>query len=252
MKLSVVILSKNEEAHIKKALNSVSFADEIVLIDNYSSDSTTSIAEKIDAKVYKKKFDGDFSQLRNLGLEKSRGEWVFFVDADEIVTPALQNEIKMIVKGKNNKNSAYYIKRRDFWWGKELKYGEVGKIRKIGLVRLVRKNSGKWEGLVHESFRTNGSIGKLYNFLDHYPHPTLSEFLASINFYSTLRAKELMKMQRRASISGILFMPLGKFITTYILKGGFMDGVQGFAYSFLMSFHSFLVRAKHYQYTKLR
>ncbi len=251
MKLSVIILSKNEEEDLKKTLDSVAFADEVIVIDNLSTDDTAAVAEKHKAIVYKRKLENDFSRQRNFGLEKARGDWILFIDADEIITDLLQKEIKSLMQSTKDENSAYYIKRRDFWWGKELKHGEVKKVRNKGLVRLVRRNSGKWLGVVHEVFITSGSIGRLNGFIDHYPHKTVSEFLNSINFYSTLRAKELVRSGKGVSTFSILSYPIGKFFTTYIFKMGFLDGVAGFAYSFLMSFHSFLVRAKQYQYSKL-
>ncbi len=250
MKLSVVILSKNEEAHIRKTLDSVAFAEEILLIDDNSSDQTRINAKRQKVAIYKKKLD-DFATQRNFGFQKAKGDWVLFIDADEVASDVLQEDIKRVVEDRESKNVAYYIKRREHWRGRELKYGEVRKVREKGLLRLVRRNSGSWKGLVHESFNPTGPVGQLSGFMDHFPHPTLSEFLSSINFYSTLRAKELLKQGRSAGTFSIVFFPLGKFFTTFVLRKGFKDGIQGFVYSFLMSFHSFLVRTKLYQYKKL-
>lgn len=249
MKLSAVILSRNEEDHIEKTIKSLPFCNEIILIDSYSSDGTTEIARKRKAIVFERELDSDFSAQRNYGFEKAKGEWVLFIDADEIVSKELARDIQKTINN-NPRNSTYYIKRRDFWWGKELKYGELRKVRTQGLVRLVKKDSGEWQGLVHETFVARGSIGSFEGFIDHYPHKRLSEFIADINFYSSLRARELVKQKKGVSILSIILYPLGKFLTTYFLKFGFLDGVQGFVYSFLMSFHSFLVRTKQYQYSK--
>lgn len=104
---------------------------------------------------------------------------------------------------------------------------------------------------MHEEFVCQGLVGRLESLLNHYPHPTVKDFLKEINYYSTLRAKELLEQRKSANIFSIIFYPLGKFVFTYFLKLGFLDGPAGFGYAFMMSFHSFLVRAKLYQYTKI-
>ena len=124
-------------------------------------------------------------------------------------------------------------------------------MRNLGIIRLIKKGSGKWFGKVHEEFRSDGQIGRLDSFLNHYPHPTVKEFLKEINFYSTLRARELRDQGEQASIWKVIFFPFTKFVLTYFIKLGLLDGPAGFAYAFFMSFHSFLVRAKLYQYTKI-
>ena len=159
--------------------------------------------------------------------------------------------INQIPNQVRNDIGAYYLKRRDFWWGRELIYGETSKIRQVGLIRLIRKNSGKWEGKVHEEFRIKNSelkIKLLNNFINHYPHQNVKELLEEINFYSTLRAREMRGQGKNSNIFEIIFYPLLKFLLTYIVKLGFLDGSAGFAYAFFMSFHSFLVRAKLYRH----
>lgn len=250
--ISAVILTKNEEKNISRSIKSVEFCDEILLIDDYSSDNTVNIAEELGAIVYQRKLEGDFGRQRNFGLTKSRGEWILFVDADEEVSENLQKEIGKIVKNRKAEADAYYIKRRDYWWGRELKFGEVLPARKKGFMRLAKKNCGKWFGSVHEVFRPlTASTKKLNSFLNHYPHQTIKEFLKEINFYSSVRARELAKMKKNITLGEIILFPIGKFIQNYIIRLGFLDGPAGFVYAFLMSFHSYLVRVKLYQYIRL-
>lgn len=258
MRLSVVVLTKNEEKNIERALNSLKFCDEIIVVDDFSTDKTVEIAKNLDLKsknhnaklkIYTRELGGNFAAQRNFGLEKSRGDWVLFIDADEVVTDALAREIKN--RSKSKENSSYYIKRRDYFWGREARYGEVLGVRSKGLIRLVSKNSGRWSSPVHEVFIATGDVGRLNAYLEHYPHQTIKEFLQDINFYSTLRAKELKQNGKKVGISEIIFWPLGKFLSNYFLKLGFLDGPVGFVYAFMMSFHSFLVRTKLFQYTKL-
>lgn len=251
MKITAIVLAKNEESVIERALRSVRFCDEILLIDDFSADKTAEIAKKHKAKVLQFNVSADFAAARNYAEKEARGEWLLFIDADEKLSEGLSREVQNAAKNKEE-ITAYYIKRRDYWWGRELKHGDVLPARELGIIRLMKKNSGTWAGSVHEVFTPTGSTAQLSTFLNHYPHPTIAAFLGDINFYSTLRAKELKKRGRRANIVAIVFVPLGKFIQNYFMRRGFLDGAAGFAYAFAMSFHSFLVRAKLYQYTKLR
>ncbi|MEK7565928.1 MAG: hypothetical protein AAB506_02700, partial [Patescibacteria group bacterium] len=127
--------------------------------------------------------------------------------------------------------------RRDVFWGKELKHGEAGSIK---LLRLGKKDAGEWQRKVHEVWQINGPTKTLNNYLYHYPHPTISEFLSSINNYTDIDILE----QKKFSYFRLIFNPPGKFIYNYFLKLGFLDGYPGLVYAFMMSFHSLLVRVK--------
>lgn len=244
VKISCVILAKNEEKNIERAIRSVRFCDEIILVDDYSEDSTVAKAKALGAIVYRRRLNDDFASQRNYGVEKARGEWILFVDADEEVTNELAEEIKKTMNGnKESYISAYYIRRRDVFWERELCFGETSNLK---FIRLVKKNSGRWQGKVHEVYKTNGHIGILKNDLIHRPHPTIKDFLSEINYYSSIRAKELSYQNIKTSIFEIIFYPFGKFILNYFLRGGFLDRSAGFVYAFMMSFHSFLVRTKLY------
>lgn len=248
MKLSTVILTKNEEDSIGLAIESVSFSDEVLVLDDESADKTIETAKQLQVRVVERPLSGSFADQRNYGIKQAKGEWVLFLDADEQASAELKKEIVRVVQNESDKISAYHIKRRDYFWGRELKFGEVKKVREKGLIRLMRKNSGKWHGAVHEVFVTSGPVATLGGYINHYPHPRIKEFLADINYYSTLRSKELLKGGVRFSLFKLIFFPIIKFKYTYFLKLGFLDGAAGFVYAFMMSFHSFLVRAKLFQY----
>lgn len=246
---SCVILVHNEEETIARCLRSLQFCDEIIVIDDQSTDKTVEIAKKYKAKVISHPLNNDFATQRNYVSEQARYDWILYVDADEEVTEELKEEIILVTsdKYKDARNhGAYYLRRRDFFWGQELKYGETQTARNRGIIRLVKKNSGKWVGKVHEEFVTKGGIGRLNNYLNHYPHPSIISFLRTINDYSSKRAEELHQQGIKQAVLPILLNPLGKFIYTYFIKLGFLDGPAGFVYSFMMSFHSFLVRSKLY------
>ncbi len=254
MKITAIVLTKNDEKNIERCLKSLNFCDEIVVIDDCSTDNTKNKILKIkdkndnlNIKIFEKKLNDDFAGQRNFGLNKANNDWILFVDADEEVTQELTSEIVKLLNGYIVKENAFYLKRRDYFWGQELRYGEVRKVRQIGLIRLIKKNSGTWMGSVHEIFYTAKKTGKLNGFLNHYPHQTLKEFINDINKYSDIRAKELFNRGTKTNIFQIIFFPLSKFIYNYFFNLGFFDGPAGFTYAFMMSFHSFLVRAKLYQ-----
>ncbi len=247
--LTAIILTKNSEKTLKDALMSVSFAQEIIVIDDVSSDTTKEIALQNKAVFYSRFSNGDFSAQRNWAMEKAQYEWILFVDSDENVTAKLQVEIQSFLR-KETEPVAAYIKRHDYFWGKKLRYGEVLSARNKGLIRLMKKGSGKWIGSVHETYQVKQNL-KTISFiheLSHYPHQSLKEYLFDVNFYSTLRAQELLRRKTKPSVFKLIVFPLSKFILTYFFYGGFLDGPAGFTYSFLMSFHSFLVQAKLFQY----
>ncbi len=239
--LTAAIIAKNEEENLPVLLKSLDFCDEIILIDDNSTDKTAKIAESYNAHVYEKSLHNDFAELRNFALSKAKGDWILFVDADEEVSRELAKEIKDAIEV--NSFAGYYIKRKDIWWGKEVRFGEAGEIK---LLRLIKKGMGEWTGKVHEVLETHGDTDKLKHELFHRPHPTLSQFIADINMYSTIRAEELHEKNVKSSLFQIVSYPVGKFIVNYFFRLGILDGAVGFAYAFLMSFHSYLVRSKLY------
>lgn len=260
--ITAIILAHNDEKIIERVIKSVQFCDEVIVIDDESADETVKLAEKAGARTFSRVLEDDFAGQRNFGLEKASGDWVLFVDSDEVVSPKLEEEIKEVISsrfptspsksfrneglhgiGTVHDNIGYYLRRRDFIFGKWLRYGETANVR---LLRLARKDAGKWVRPVHEVWWVNGETGLLANPLLHYPHQTVRDFLAEINDYSTKNAKYLFCEQVRTNWGQIVFWPLGKFVQNYFLRGGFLDGVPGFMVAMMMSMHSFLTRGKLY------
>lgn len=239
--ISALVLTKNEEKNILDCLKSLSWCDEVIVIDDNSQDKTTDIAKKTGAKVFIHSLEEDFAAQRNFGLEKAKGDWIFFVDADERVPQGLWYEIMAKTNAPFSPYAGFYLKREDSLWGKKLLHGEIGNIK---ILRLAKKDAGKWAGKVHETWKIKEKTDVLQNPLIHYPHQSVKEFLQEINFYTDLRAKELHKKKVGVSWFAILFYPKAKFFVNYIVKGGFLDGLPGFIFALMMSFHSFLVRAK--------
>ncbi|GAB4219284.1 MAG: glycosyltransferase family 2 protein [Candidatus Microgenomates bacterium] len=248
--LSAVVLTKKiETKNFKRCLKSLDFVDEIIVVVDKENIKYLNQQSKI--KIFYNHFNNNFSDQRNFGMAKAKGDWILFLDDDEEITYQLKKEIIKALKS-DHKHFAYYIKRRDFFWGREVFFGELKKARNNGIIRLVKKNSGCWHGSVHEEFKLNSNqylISRFSGFINHYPHQTLKEFINDINFYSSLRAEELKTIGKKTNIFEIIFFPFFKFILTYFIYLGFLDGPVGFVYSFMMSFHSFLVRAKLYLMT---
>ncbi len=240
--ISVIILTKNEEKNILDCLEGLKAVGEIIVIDDYSEDRTIEVIKKFKSrkiKVFQHHLDLDFSEQRNFGLSKVKNEWVLFVDADERVSPDLLKEIEYSIK--DTEKNGFLIKRTDIIWGKKIKFGESGNIK---LLRLAKKNEGKWTGKVHEVWCIKGEVGELQNDLTHFPHQTIKEFLNEISFYSTIRAKELIVSSEQISLWKVIIYPTSKFVLNYFWKLGFVDGVPGLILATMMSLHSFLVRSK--------
>ncbi len=269
--LSVVVFTKNEEKNIGECIKSLLWCDEIIVIDDYSQDRTVEKAKSQIAnvkgtsqklKIFQRQLNNNFSAQRNFGLEKAKGNWVLFVDADERVGRELAEEILLMIRHSGDERSGdarikqrrfwtsqndeivgFYMRREDFFLGRWLKHGETARVK---LLRLAKKGAGKWEGKVHEEWKIAGKVGILNKPLLHYPHPTIGEFLKEVNTYSSIRAEALYRQQEKSGFFSILFYPKAKFCQNYFGRLGFLDGMPGLIMALVMSFHSFLVRAKLY------
>ena len=242
MKISFVILisQQNIEKIPQKQKQLQRVADEIIFIVNAKKQKIPALKK---SKVF---FDSkkDFSHLRELGRKKASSDWIFYLDADEKLSEELIYQIKKLKKNNQIKQDVFYIPRVDIFWGKKVLYGEVLKQRKRGIIRLIKKSSkGKWQGRVHERFTKFEKSGRLEGEILHFAHPNTASFLRKIIFYSDLRASEI---KRRIYLIEVVFVPILKFIHTFIFYLGFLDGARGAVYSFIMSFYSFLTRAKLY------
>jgi len=247
MSLSAVVITGNEEDNLKECLASLGFCDEVIVVDDNSTDRSVQIAREFGAKVFERALNADFAAQRNFALSLSKGEWVLFVDADERVSESLASEISKIKNtalpaGRQKPRfSGYYIKRQDNIWGKWLRHGEFGSIK---LLRLARAGSGKWQRRIHEEWKITGNVGQLKNCLLHYPHRTLREFISDVNWMSSLHAEENFKEGKRSNVLKIHFWPKVKFFNNWVLRLGLLDGTAGFIAALMMSFHSFLAWSK--------
>ncbi|MFH1800868.1 MAG: glycosyltransferase family 2 protein [Candidatus Omnitrophota bacterium] len=240
MSLSAVLITLNEERKLPECLRRLAFADEIVVVDSCSEDQTVQIAEKAGAKVFQRTFDS-FSGQKNYGIQMAGGDWILLIDADELVTPELRDEILSAIRSQEYR-SAFTLRRVNQIFGAVLRHGASGEDHPI---RLVRKGAGVFEGLVHEKLRIEGEIGDLRGELTHITYQTLEEYFLKFNQFSSLDAREFLRQERKPpSWLQILVKPAAEFFFYYIVKAGFLDGWPGFQYQVLSSFYVFIKHAK--------
>ena len=246
MSLTIIILTHNSQQTIKASLKSALFADEVIIVDDNSTDRTLDIIEGISIKnphiaAHNHFLHNNFAAQRNWAQTIATSNWIFFLDADEIITHKLCLEIQEVIKQNHQNHQGYFVNRTDTLLGKQLQYGETSNVK---LLRLARKNAGTWNYSVHEQWEVRGTKGDLKNSLIHKRDISISQFLNRLNWYSTLKSHELYKHKTKESRLVIFAKPLGKFIYNYFFKRGFLDGFPGLCMAILMSWHSLLVRIK--------
>ncbi len=233
------MVTKNEEINIEDALKSVSDAQEIIVVDSFSTDKTVEICRKYTEKVYQQEWQG-FSRQKQTAVDYSAGPWVFILDADERVTPELKSEI--IKNIEENSHDGYYVPRENYFIGKWIKHSGWWPDNTL---RLFKKDKGHLEPReVHEKVVIEGTSGYLENPLKHYTYRSVSDFVERMERYSTLAAKEIRKKSGRAGLTALTVRPAATFLKMYVLRRGFIDGIRGLMLAILYSFYTFLKYAK--------
>jgi glycosyltransferase involved in cell wall biosynthesis len=223
--LSVILITKNEEANIIECLSSVSFADEIIVLDSGSTDSTIELCRSFTRKIFRNDDWQGFGVQKNRVLDQAQGEWILSIDADERVTPALRAEIQQVIQHPGY--VAYRIPRRSHYCGRWIQHSGW---QPDYVTRLFRRDSAHFSSdLVHEQVQVlSGKIGTLQNPLLHYSFTSLEEVLDKINYYSSASAQMLKNERQPSSLKKAIFHGLWTFFRTYFLKRGFLDGREGF------------------------
>lgn len=225
MKLSVIIITKNEAANIRACLESVAWADEIIVVDSGSSDATAEICGEFGARVYKHDWPG-FGAQKNRALGYATHEWVFSIDADERVTPELRTAIEAVLRKDDGTRSAYRVSRLSSYCGRFMRHSGW---HPDHIVRLFKRDAAHFsDDLVHERLLIEGEVGQLDGELLHYAFDNLEEVLRKVDHYSSAGAAMLQQRGRSASLGGAVLRGLWSFLRTYILRGGFLDGREGF------------------------
>ena len=244
--LSVAVITYNEERRLADCLRSVPFADEIVVLDSGSTDRTRHIAAELNARVSVRNFD-NFAAQKNAAIEMTRGNWVLLLDADERVSPALAAEIRGLLS-KPASFDAYYLNRLNVLFGRKMRFGANAADRQL---RLMRRDYGRFEGLVHERITPRARAGRLKGELMHVSTRTVGEYFVKFALFSSLEAELAV---RRGTPAGrhLLTRPFLRFVYFYVFKLGFLDGFQGFVFHVLGAYYEFVRRAKHWERVNIR
>ena len=239
-KLSVILITKNEAVNIRSCLESVAWADEIIVVDSHSSDDTVTVAREFTPHVHVRDWPG-FGAQKNRALSYATHDWVFSIDADERVTPELRAEIESAMV--EQRADAYQIPRLSSFCGRFMRHSGW---HPDYVLRLFRRSQGCFSDvLVHEAVQVQGVIAHLKQPLMHYSYRDFDDVLYKLNSYSSAASLMLLRRGKKGSLAQAVFHGWWAFFRTYFLRAGFLDGQEGFMLAIMNAENSY------YRYIKL-
>ena len=228
--LSACIITFNEADRIEACLRSLSFCDEVLVVDSHSSDGTRELATALGARVIERDWPGYRSQ-KQFAVDAASHDWVLCVDADERVSEALRGEISDLKERGFADAAGYSVPRITEYFGRFLRHGNAYPDR---LVRLFDRRRGGWVGEeIHENTRVSGRVGRLSGHLEHFSYRSLGDHLARMQRYADLMAQALYARGRRCGLLPVLFNPQWRFLRGYLLRLGFLDGWRGLVFALI-------------------
>ena len=240
-KISCVIITLNEEDNIRKCLQSVSWCDEIVLVDSGSTDNTIEIAKGFGAKIFTKELNG-FGEQKRYAVSLASNDWIFSIDADEVVTDDLRESIIKRLNSSEALPAGFSVQRRLCFLEREFKYGKEGN---EFLVRLFNRQRGNFTSAkVHEGVELNGESVKLESVLLHNSYKTLHQYFQKFNNYTTRAANELYEKGKKKNVVLVYLLFPFYFLKNYFINRNFLNGVQGLMWAFLSSCYPLVKYAK--------
>ena len=243
--ISVVLLTRNEALNIRDCLNSCDFAEEIIVVDDNSTDETVTIAKELGAKVFSRSLDGDWGAQKTFGIKQASQPWVFLIDADERVTSELQQSIRRAIQDR--KKQAYQVQRENHFASGSATHGTL---RPDWVLRLLPTEGAKVEGKVHEAVISPFDVCKLSGRLIHFPYYSWDSYFRKFDKYTKVAAEKYLEEGRDCNFIGdILLRPFWAFIKVYLLNRGFLDGKLGFIFSVN---HYFYTMAKYVRFYYLK
>lgn len=249
IKVTVAVITKNEERNIARCLESAAWADDIVVVDGFSTDKTVDIAKSLGARVIEHKFSGSFADERNVGNENARHDWVLHIDADDVVTADFRKKIAGVLAG-NEGAVIYKFRRRNFFLGHSMDHGGFHHY----IPNLVNRKHVRYEGDVHEVPVYKGAMGTIDADIDHYPFDSIDQFIQRQNRYARLAAKKMLEadgvLSERQIKKGLINRTFKVFWKSYVKKQGYKDGVYGLIFGILFAFINFLKWAKYWELVK--
>ncbi len=247
-RLSVTIVAWNEEERLRACLESVAWADEIIVVDAESTDKTLHLAREFTDRVWVRPWPG-FALQKNFALDQATSDWVLSLDADERVPPQLADRIKAIMRA-DGAADGYVVPRQNIFWGAWVRHGGLYPDYQL---RLFRRRAGRFaEDAVHESVRVSGRVDTLAEPLLHESYRDLEDFVRRSNRYSTLAAQDWVRRGRPVAMRDLVLKPLGRFVSMYILRRGFLDGWRGLVLAVLYAEYVFLRMAKVWEARRAR
>lgn len=240
-KLTAIIPTGNEIHNIEEVIASVDFADEILVVDSFSTDGTYEKAQTLATKVIRRDYEYSASQ-KNWAIPQAEHEWILLVDADERVTPELKEEILSILKNLDETLTAYWIGRMNHFMGQRVRYSGW---RNDKVIRLFKRDECRYEDkFVHAELKVNGAVGHLKNKFYHNTYVSLDQYIHKMNRYATWQAKDYDKKTGRLTPYHFIVKPFWGFFKHYIVQSGFRDGVVGLTIGFLQAYVVYMRYAK--------
>jgi glycosyltransferase involved in cell wall biosynthesis len=249
MKITATVITLNEEHNIAAALESISWADEIIVVDSESTDRTVDIARRFTDRVFVRPWPG-YSAQKNFAASQAANDWIFSLDADERVSDELAREIETLKTGGEHQADGFEMPRLTFYLGRWIKHSGWYPDYKL---RLYNRNRARWRGeFVHEALDVDGEVKRLSSNILHYTVRDASEHHLRMDRYTTLAAQQAFAQAGRASLGTTLFSPLAVFLRSYFFKLGFLDGIQGLAIARFAAHYEFLKQLKLWEMTMKR
>lgn len=247
MKITATVITLNEERNIADALKSLTWADEIVVVDSESTDRTVEIARKFTDRIFVRSWPG-YAQQKNFAAEQAANDWIFNLDADERISDELAREIENLKHRSALDAAAFEMPRRTWYLDRWIKHSGWYPDYKL---RLYDRTRGRWVGdFVHESVSVDGRVERLAGNLLHYTVRNSSDHHQRLDRYTTLAAREQFSNGKRTSIASLLLSPAGSFFRSYILRRGFLDGIPGLAIACFAAHYVFLKNLKLWEMSK--
>lgn len=235
MKITALAITYNEAAHLQRYLDEMQFADEIIIIDSFSTDDTVNIAKANNVKVIQREFK-NFSDQKNFALAQASNNWVTFFDPDEVLSEKLINELKTI-QSQTPKAVAYSVRRQYYFMEKKMKYSGF---QTDWVIRFFNRKHCTYNGnLVHETLSVDGEVSKLKSRLDHYSYKGFDTFNDKLTHYATLQTDKLYDKNVRPNAYHFLFRPWYRFWHQYLIRLGILDGKEGFILAYCQAFSVF-------------
>ena len=250
MSIAAVVITKDEERNIGPCLESLRWTDEIIVVDACSGDRTVEIARQYTDRLFVRAWPG-FGPQKNFGIDKTNADWVLVVDADERVTEPLQKEILALLRtGPPADVSGFEIPRRNYFYGKWIRGGGIYPDYQL---RLFRRSAGRYDDvLLHERLQLRGRVAKLESPFDHYSMPTIDTHVKKMARYTTLGAQEKLKVRTRVTCLDLAGSHLMTIFRTYVLRGGYRDGLHGVIVALFAGMHTFVKYAKAWEMSRQR